>query len=494
MSAAHQDVCRRFIESLDGWLADRRPPLGLVHGDYRLDNMLFASDQTRRGFVAVDWQTVSWGPVMIDAAYFLGGSLSIADRRAHEQTLVREYYDALCLHGVRGFDWEECWSGYRRATFLGILMTVVPVMLVERTERGDQMFMTTLERYAQQILDLGALELLPEPGSGRPPPLRPQPSDEQRHDPGPEELWNESWYFDAISDDSRVGMYTRLGLYPNLGVAWITAFVCGPGRATVAVIDFAAPLPTGDELTVDRPGLHVEHGIESGLERFRVRMRADGEAHADASATLRGEAGDPVPVTFDLVWETLGDPYAYRVTTRYEIPCRVSGTVTIADEAIDLRGVGQRDHSWGTRDWWSAEWMWSAGHLQDGTRLHGVEFRIPGSSADWCRLRTVRRARARRARRRGRLRAGRRRRPDHRGADRLRRPRRERPAARLWPAPARSRRRTHLAVPEGHVPHHSGRWTQRRRVGRVEPQRIARVMGTRRRADRGLANRWSRAN
>ena len=379
VSAAHQDVCRRFIESLDGWLADRRPPLGLVHGDYRLDNMLFASDQTRRGFVAVDWQTVSWGPVMIDAAYFLGGSLSIADRRAHEQTLVREYYDALCLHGVRGFDWEECWSGYRRATFLGILMTVVPVMLVERTERGDQMFMTTLERYAQQILDLGALELLPEPGSGRPPPLRPQPSDEQRHDPGPEELWNESWYFDAISDDSRVGMYTRLGLYPNLGVAWITAFVCGPGRATVAVIDFAAPLPTGDELTVDRPGLHVEHGIESGLERFRVRMRADGEAHADASATLRGEAGDPVPVTFDLVWETLGDPYAYRVTTRYEIPCRVSGTVTIADEAIDLRGVGQRDHSWGTRDWWSAEWMWSAGHLQDGTRLHGVEFRIPGA-------------------------------------------------------------------------------------------------------------------
>ena len=37
----HQEVCRRFIASLDGWVADRRPPLGLVHGDYRLDNMLF---------------------------------------------------------------------------------------------------------------------------------------------------------------------------------------------------------------------------------------------------------------------------------------------------------------------------------------------------------------------------------------------------------------------------------------------------------------------
>ena len=51
----------------------------------------------------------------------------------------------------------------------------------------------------------------------------------------------------------------------------------------------------------------------------------------------------------------------------------------VGDETIELRGVGQRDHSWGARDWWSAEWMWSAGHLDDGTRFHGVEFRLPGA-------------------------------------------------------------------------------------------------------------------
>ena len=48
----------RCVESLDGWIADRRPPLGLVHGDYRLDNMLFGVDDAARRFVAVDWQTV----------------------------------------------------------------------------------------------------------------------------------------------------------------------------------------------------------------------------------------------------------------------------------------------------------------------------------------------------------------------------------------------------------------------------------------------------
>ncbi len=39
---------------------------------------------------------------------------------------------------------------------------------------------------------------------------------------------------------------------------------------------------------------------------------------------------------------------------------------------------GQRDHSWGVRDWWSMDWVWSALHLDDGTHLHGVDIRIPG--------------------------------------------------------------------------------------------------------------------
>src|SRR5262249_30188297 len=66
-----------------------------------------------------------------------------------------------------------------------------------------------------------------------------------------------------------------------------------------------------------------------------------------------------------------------RMATRYEIPCTVSGTVRVGEQTIPFQGRGQRDHSWGPRDWWSAEWVWSAGHLGDGTRFHGVEFRLP---------------------------------------------------------------------------------------------------------------------
>ena len=272
----HREVAERFVACMDGWSVDRRPPLGLVHGDYRLDNMLFGVDGSPRRFVIVDWQTVSWGPAMTDAAYFLGGSLAPEARSAHEQELLREYHDALQSHGVRGFSWEACWEGYRRASFLGLLMTIAPAMLVQRTERGDEMFIASFSRYAQQVLDLEALELLPEPGSGRPPALRPASADEGRHEAGPEELWNESWYFDLVSDDGATGLYTRLGLYPNLGVSWVTAFVCGPERPTVAVIDFAAGLPAGEELSVAGERVLIEHDCEAPLKRLRVRLQGQG--------------------------------------------------------------------------------------------------------------------------------------------------------------------------------------------------------------------------
>ncbi len=68
------------------------------------------------------------------------------------------------------------------------------------------------------------------------------------------------------------------------------------------------------------------------------------------------------------------------MSTRYEIPCTVSGTVTADGRSYAFTEVaGQRDHSWAARDWWSMEWVWSALHLDDGTHVHGLDLRIPGA-------------------------------------------------------------------------------------------------------------------
>ena len=366
----HAEVCERFVASSDGWAADQRPPLGLVHGDYRLDNLLFGEDTC----AVVDWQTVGWGPAMLDAAYFIGGGLTVEDRRANERDLVSLYHDELLGHGVNDLGWEQCWEGYRRQSFCGILMTVAASMVVVRTDRGDDMFMTWLARNAQQVLDLDALSLLPAPGAGRPPALRPDPHDEGRHDPGPQALWNESWYFDAVSDQGEIGLYVRIGRVPNEALCLYTACVCGPGRPSIMLVDAAAPLPPlGDDAqAIHIEGLHAEHHCLRPLQLFRVTLEGTAQAHADASAPLRGESGDAIAIALDLEWETDGIPYAWRQSTRYEIPCRVTGALRIGEESISFSGPGQRDHSWGDRDWWAVDWMWSALHLDDGTRTHAV--------------------------------------------------------------------------------------------------------------------------
>jgi hypothetical protein len=205
----------------------------------------------------------------------------------------------------------------------------------------------------------------------------PAPEDECAHQPGDEQLWNESWYFDAVSEDASLGAYVRIGLYPNLGVAWYTAYVTGPGRPAVAVVDLEAPLPEGEQLHTVSDRIEAEHHCERPLERFRCTLAGTGEAHDDHSAPLRGERGVPVPVALDLTWHTDGAPYDYRVTTRYEIPSVVEGTVRIGDKELALRGPGQRDHSWGLRDWWAMDWVWSAVRLDDGERVHAVRIRLP---------------------------------------------------------------------------------------------------------------------
>ena len=135
-------------------------PLTVVHGDYRLDNLLFDPSGGLRGIV--DWQTVTVGGAMQDVSYFIGAGLREEDRRPNEEALVRGYHEALVAAGVDDFAWDDCWWAYRRTTFGGLIMAVAASMLVERTERGDAMFMTMASRHSHHALDLGAPDLIAE--------------------------------------------------------------------------------------------------------------------------------------------------------------------------------------------------------------------------------------------------------------------------------------------------------------------------------------------
>ena len=373
----HRAVCDRFVASFDAYLAaDEQAggPKGLVHGDYRLDNMLFGLPGADRPLTVVDWQTVSWGPSMTDLAYFIGCALPVPARRSHADELMACYHRA--LGSTTTLTLDDVRDGVRRQTFAGVMMTIVSPMLVQRTERGDEMFMAMLERHCEQVLDYDALVLLPEPVA--PQPLQPDPADEFAHPAGTEPMWNESWYCDFVDPHQGIGGYVRLGLTPNEGVAWFTALLCGPDQPTVAVLDFSAPLD--DPFTLRTNTIDFTHEVVAELQTYRVHVSGRGESHDDPAALLRGEPGRGVDVTVDLEWSTVGTPYRYRLTPRYEIPCTVTGSVSVDGRRMTVDAVpGQRDHSWGVRDWWGMDWVWNALHLDDGTHLHGVDIRLPGA-------------------------------------------------------------------------------------------------------------------
>jgi hypothetical protein len=144
-----------FLPKVPAYLAGRDEPRTIVHGDFRADNLLFGGARP----VVLDWQTASFGAATADLAYFLASSLSVAARRRYEEILVRRYHAALTGRGA-DLSWRDCWTGYRRHAFSGIIMDIIAAMMVRQTDRGDSMFAAMTRRHARHALDLDALALI----------------------------------------------------------------------------------------------------------------------------------------------------------------------------------------------------------------------------------------------------------------------------------------------------------------------------------------------
>jgi Phosphotransferase enzyme family len=99
----------------------------LVHGDTHLGNTYFLPDG-RCGLL--DWQLMGRGHPMHDVSYIIATALSVADRRAHEQGLLRHYLEQLKAIGVTAApSFDTSWTEYRRSmiwnVYVGWLTTPV---------------------------------------------------------------------------------------------------------------------------------------------------------------------------------------------------------------------------------------------------------------------------------------------------------------------------------------------------------------------------------
>ncbi len=145
--------------TLMAFLTGRGTPRSLVHGDFRLDNLLFGEVNGELTCAVVDWQTPAHGDGVTDLAYFLGAGLLPADRRASEDSLVSLYVSELRRY-VGDVDFDDVWRRYRREALAGVVMSVVASQIVQRTDRGDDMFRAMATRHVRHALDMDSLSLL----------------------------------------------------------------------------------------------------------------------------------------------------------------------------------------------------------------------------------------------------------------------------------------------------------------------------------------------
>ena len=134
-------VCEALADASDIWFGREEPPQCLVHGDFRLDNMLFDIRAGAEPIAVLDWQTVAIGRPMTDVGYFLGCGVGEALWRPHEEDLLALWLSEMERRGV-SLTREGIERDYRLGILHGVSTAVFSAAFVERTPRGDANFLS----------------------------------------------------------------------------------------------------------------------------------------------------------------------------------------------------------------------------------------------------------------------------------------------------------------------------------------------------------------
>ncbi|WP_324827480.1 aminoglycoside phosphotransferase family protein [Qipengyuania zhejiangensis] len=141
LDPAMMRVCEELAEAAPLWFHRDDPPQCLVHGDFRLDNMLFDVRGGAEPIAVLDWQTVTIGKAMTDVGYLMGCGIGVALWREHEGELLDLWLSEMAERGVN-LTRADIMDDYRLGILHGVSTAVFSAAFVERTVRGDANFLS----------------------------------------------------------------------------------------------------------------------------------------------------------------------------------------------------------------------------------------------------------------------------------------------------------------------------------------------------------------
>ncbi|KAI1770681.1 kinase-like domain-containing protein [Hypoxylon cercidicola] len=144
----------RIMTATKKHYASRNPKFQcLLHGDPHTGNTYLDKGAPR----FLDWQMIHIGSAFHDVAYFIGGALSIEDRRAHEWEIVDHYLTTLETMGAPAFSskQEDVMQEYRKSFLAGIGWIMCPYEM-----QPEECVQAMAVRYAAALDDHRTLELI----------------------------------------------------------------------------------------------------------------------------------------------------------------------------------------------------------------------------------------------------------------------------------------------------------------------------------------------
>lgn len=153
------DLYANAIPALSKLLAQF--PQTVVHGDLRLDNVMYGTARAHHPIAIIDWQAVLASTATTDLAYLLTQNVIPDERDEHEADVISHYHRRLLEGGITGYSLDDCRESYRVSALYLVAYAVLSCGGVDSpNERGRRQQEAMIRRASQAVTDMGALSML----------------------------------------------------------------------------------------------------------------------------------------------------------------------------------------------------------------------------------------------------------------------------------------------------------------------------------------------
>ncbi len=190
-----------------------------------------------------------------------------------------------------------------------------------------------------------------------------------------DQFWQESWYFNFSDPKNNIWGLTRIGYCPFENTADGLFMLWNDGKPAVLSAFIHLNPQDGSKVTIDPPRELKTKGLTFNCKEPLKSWRLINKS-SSVDIDLAFEATTPMYMFPELAAKNVKSP----ASDHYEQSGLVTGTLKFHGKEKTINGTGQRDHSWGPRDWSGiGDWEWLSGQFESGW---GFNFWAVGQGAD----------------------------------------------------------------------------------------------------------------